>query len=96
MNVSDGFFLGLAFAAAFGTVVLSLVRKVAARAHERRERRRMDQEVRLAFVRLASTMRRADSLTRAKQDMPWEDRLREAQVATVVNLGVSVRKVAAT
>lgn len=96
MNVSDGFFLGMAFAAAVGSLLASIAQKVATRVHAAHERERLDREVRLAFVKLAGQMREGERRHPRKHDMPWTDRMKEAQAGQVVMFGIAVPRVAAT
>lgn len=95
MTTFDAFLLG-AFLCAMGTIaVAGAVRILAQRVGARLERRRQEMAVHLAFVRLAAAMRANDARVSAKHDMPWVDRVREAQVGQIVTLGISIKKAAA-
>jgi hypothetical protein len=95
MTPLEWFAWGVVSYAIASAALLHVAGRLTARVHAARERRRMDQEVRLGFVRLAANMRQADQLARRKHDMPWTDRVREVQVGQVVTLGVTVRKAVA-
>lgn len=82
----DGFTVG-AIAAFFSvTVLASMVRAGARRAQRRRE----EALVRSAWIGLAQKLQQDQFMRRINFDMPWQDRIRAAQISDAVTFGIRV------
>lgn len=88
MTPLDGFWLGFALAAVGCVLLIHIAGVIATRVHQRRA----DANVRAAFVKLANQMRETERVSRTKWDMPWRDRLLEAQCSQLVNMGLRISK----